>query len=57
MEALVAGPLNFAGIVDGTGLTQGQARYAVNKLIEAEAIEMVGGQGSRRTFYRVKPES
>ena len=34
-------------------LNVGQVRYALNKLLASGVVEMVGGQGQRRTVYRL----
>lgn len=39
------------GIIEATGLTEGQVRYALKKLIEKGDIVMVGSQGVRDTHY------
>lgn len=54
VEALSHTPnLVFRQIVDATGLTVGQARYAINGLLETGTVQMVGSQGDRRTYYRL----
>lgn len=40
-----------AGIIAATGLSDAQVRYAISRLLMAEAIVMVGGRGRRGTYY------
>lgn len=41
----------MAGIIAATGLSDAQVRYAISRLLMAEAIVMVGGRGRRGTYY------
>ena len=38
-----------------TQLSEGQVRYALRKVIEGGAVQMVGGVGEQETFYRLSP--
>lgn len=46
------GEVAFRAMVAGSGLTDGQVRYALNKLLAAGRLERLGGQGLRSTTYR-----
>lgn len=45
--------LSFADLRSESGLTGGQLRYALTKLVEAGEVKMVGAQGRRDTKYRI----
>lgn len=47
------GEATFRELQHELGLSAGQIRYALNRAVEAGKIEMVGGQGQRRTTYRL----
>ena len=38
-------------LVEATGLTEGQVRYALKRLIETGDVVMIGSQGVRDTRY------
>ena len=38
-------------ITAATGLSDAQVRYAISRLLMAEAIVMIGGRGQRGTYY------
>lgn len=48
-------PASLLTVVQSRGLSEGQVRYALNTLIDANAVAMVGGQGSRKTTYQLLP--
>ncbi|WP_158234907.1 MULTISPECIES: RNA-binding domain-containing protein [unclassified Leucobacter] len=53
-EALDGGVrLSLRELVDATGLSEGQTRYALNRAVKAGYIEREGGQGVRNTRYRL----
>lgn len=43
--------LSMAELVESTGLTRAQLRYALSSLLTAGLVQMVGEQGSRNTRY------
>lgn len=48
----LSSPRTFDELCQRTGMTRARTRYALNSLIAAEMVEMVGGQGHRETTYR-----
>ncbi|WP_420176093.1 ATP-binding protein [Luteococcus sp. OSA5] len=48
-------PLTIHELVDGTGLTIGQVRYALSQPLRDGLVVMDGQQGSRSTRYRLPP--
>lgn len=50
-EAIIAGHDTVKAIAKTTGLKEGQVRYSLKRLLEAEVITMLGGQGVRGTRY------
>lgn len=44
-------PLTFSEIVSRTGLTTGQARFALSRMMDLGTVRMLGGQGQRDTKY------
>lgn len=49
--------VSFRQLVERTGLTGGQVRYAVNKLLASGQLIRVGGQGVRTTTYRLASDA
>lgn len=49
--------VSFRQFVEGSGLTEGQVRYALNKLLASGRLIRVGGQGVRTTTYRLGPDA
>lgn len=56
LGVLAAGPLDRNSIMERTGLTRSQTRYALTKLIDSELVEMHGGLGARNTTYSLAGE-
>ena len=48
----LSAPRTFDELCQRTGMTRARTRYALNSLIAADMVEMVGGQGHRETTYR-----
>ncbi|WP_205547866.1 ATP-binding protein [Leucobacter sp. wl10] len=46
--------LKMKELAESCGLTLKQARYAVGKLLDSGRVERLGGQGDRRTRYRLR---
>jgi len=51
------GPMPFSQIVERTGLTSSQARYALKGLANSQVVEISGGRGVRGTTYSVTNRS
>lgn len=52
-RVLMEGPALHADLQQATGLSYGQVRYALRALIENGLVTVDGGQGHRRTTYRL----
>ena len=50
--AVLTDPRTFAEIVEATGLTGGQVRYALRRLIESKHVVLEGAHGVRGSRYR-----
>ncbi|MHA3723665.1 ATP-binding protein [Leucobacter sp. HY1910] len=48
-----AGEVTVKELQLALGLTVGQVRYSLNKALRSGEVEMVGGQGRKRTVYRL----
>ena len=53
---LAAGALDRNSIIERTGLTRSQTRYALEKLIATDRVAMHGGLGARNTTYSLAEE-
>ena len=51
LTVLAAGSLDRNSIIERTGLTRSQTRYALEKLIATDRVAMHGGLGARNTRY------
>lgn len=51
-----AGALSLRHLVEVTGLSEGQLRYALAHSMESGLVEMDGAQGRKDTKYRLKPQ-
>lgn len=49
--SLLAQPRTRADLVDASGLSAGQVRYALGRLLEVGTVAREGGQGHRTTHY------
>ena len=47
-------PLSFSQLVEFSGLSVSQVRYALNQAVAASAISRQGGQGKRNTVYSAR---
>jgi len=58
-EAVLAAldaPRQLGEVVQATGLTAGQVRFALSRLIDAGSVRMLGAQGQRDTRYAIADE-
>lgn len=53
LQALTSSAVPLGEIVEATGLTGRQVRYALRLPLEEGVVEMVGGQGHKDTTYRL----
>ena len=56
LTVLAAGALDRNSIIERTGLTRSQTRYALEKLIATDRVAMHGGLGARNTTYSLAEE-